>query len=81
MNAPVNIDGIQFSTEMFDTLREWHLCNAAEEAVEEIEHICEALLLNWDGVDDYIDVKETLLFLSGLKAQLKTFIPPQKDAL
>lgn len=48
---------------------------------EEIEHICEALLLNWDGVDDYIDVKETLLFLSGLKAQLKTFIPPQKDAL
>lgn len=81
MNAPVNIDGIQFSTEMFDTLKEWYHNGCLESFIEELDDICESLLLNWDGVDDYIDVKETLIFLTGLKAQLKSLIPLKKVVL
>ena len=64
-----------FTPEMMASIKEWR----EHGTLADLDCICDRILLNWEGIDDYLDVKATLMLLSSLKRQLKPFLTSETE--
>lgn len=75
MKESVNVGSLGFTPEMMAVIKEWREYGT----LADLDCICEQILLNWEGIDDYLDVKATLMLLSFLKRQLKPFLTSETE--
>ena len=75
MKESVNVGSLGFTPEMMAVIKEWREYGT----LADLDCICEQILLNWEGIDDYLDVKATLMLLSSLKRQLKPFLTSETE--
>ena len=75
MKESVNTGSRGFTPEMMASIKEWR----EHGTLADLDCICDRILLNWEGIDDYLDVKATLMLLSSLKRQLKPFLTSETE--
>lgn len=59
MKESVNTGSHGFTPEMMASIKEWR----EHGTLADLDCICDRILLNWEGIDDYLDVKATLMLL------------------
>ena len=82
MKNAVNIEGINFTPKMIETIKEWQEKQLDESYIEEIirelDSVSMSLINNWDNFYDESHMKNNLTVLTRIRTELRAFVPAQK---